>query len=77
MLKLMSTIEPSPRPWWRAVVRSARSAGLSDVLIDVLADPSQPEVARLRAYGTTHCGTGSPGSKPPLRRLSITLSIRQ
>jgi hypothetical protein len=50
MLNLMSTTTLS-QTLVRDVVRSARSAGLSDVLIGVLADPSQPEVARLRAYG--------------------------
>ena len=33
------------------VVRAARAHGLSAVLVDVLADPGQPEVARLRAFG--------------------------
>jgi hypothetical protein len=35
----------------REVVRVARAARLSPVLVDVLADPSEPEVARLRAFG--------------------------
>jgi hypothetical protein len=35
----------------RQVVRSARAAGVSRTLVDVLADPSEPEVARLRAFG--------------------------
>ena len=30
---------------------AARSAGLSNVLIDVVSDPAEPEVARLRAFG--------------------------
>ena len=34
-----------------AVSRAARSAGLSPVLVDVLADADAPEVARLRAFG--------------------------
>lgn len=34
-----------------AVVESARGAGLSPVLIAVLADPTEPELARLRAFG--------------------------
>ena len=50
MLKLMSTTT-LPQNLVRDVVRSARAAGLSDVLINVLADPNEPEVARLRAYG--------------------------
>jgi hypothetical protein len=39
----------------RQVVRAARTAGPSRVpraLVDVLADPAEPEVARLRAFGT-------------------------
>lgn len=35
----------------RDVVRSARVAGLSPVLIAVLAEPAEPEAARLRALG--------------------------
>jgi hypothetical protein len=38
----------------RNVVRAAREAGptrVSRILVDVLADPAQPEVARLRAFG--------------------------
>ena len=36
----------------RDVVRSARAHGVASVLVDILADPSQPEVARQRAFGT-------------------------
>jgi hypothetical protein len=39
----------------RQVVRAARTAGPSRVprtVVDVLADPAEPEVARLRAFGT-------------------------
>jgi hypothetical protein len=35
----------------RQVVRTARSHGLSSTLVGVLADPAEPEVARLRAFG--------------------------
>ena len=35
----------------RQVVRSARAAGLPATLVDVLADPTEPEVARMRAFG--------------------------
>ena len=38
-------------PAVRDVVRAARRAAVSTVLTDILADPRQPEVARLRAYG--------------------------
>lgn len=33
------------------VARWARVAGMNPVLVDVLADPAAPEVARLRAFG--------------------------
>lgn len=35
----------------RNVVRSARVAGLSPVVIAVLAEPAEPEAARMRAFG--------------------------
>jgi hypothetical protein len=34
-----------------ALVRTARARGASPVLVDILADRDQPEVARLRAFG--------------------------
>ena len=37
------------RPEIASAVAAARAAGLSHVLVDVLADPTQPEVARSRA----------------------------
>jgi hypothetical protein len=41
-----------------AITRSARSAGLSPVLLDILGDPTAPEVARLRAFGRLTAGLG-------------------
>ena len=35
----------------RPIIRAARAAGVTPLLVDVLADPSEPEVARLRAFG--------------------------
>jgi len=35
----------------RAVVQAARVRGVSPVLVGILADPAEPEVARLRAFG--------------------------
>ena len=35
----------------RHVVRTARAHGLPPVVVEVLADPQQPEIARLRAFG--------------------------
>ena len=34
-----------------AVVRAARTLGLNPVLVDVLGDTAEPEIARLRAFG--------------------------
>jgi hypothetical protein len=57
--------------------RSARAAGLSPVLIDVLGDPRAPEIARLRAFGTIASRLGhraaparSAAARPPRRRGS-------
>lgn len=44
----------------RSVVQAARARGVSPVLVDILADPGEPEVARLRAFG----------------RVAATLSLR-
>lgn len=55
-----------------AVSRSARAAGLSPVLIDVLTNPTEPEIARLRAFGmlTSRLGTRPTRSVPqPGRRV--------
>jgi hypothetical protein len=35
----------------RQVAHSACAAGVSPVIVAILADPSEPEVARLRAFG--------------------------
>jgi hypothetical protein len=46
----------------RQVVRAARAAGPSRVphpLVDVLADPAEPEVARLRAFGRIAVALGT------------------
>jgi hypothetical protein len=46
----------------RQVVKAARSAGPSRVprtLVDILADPAEPEVARLRAFGTVAAALGN------------------
>ena len=50
-----------------AVSRSARSAGVSPVLVDILGDPTAPEVARLRAFGkiaTRLADHGTPAAEP-------------
>ena len=48
----------------RQVVRSARAAGVSRTLVDVLADPTEPEVARLRAFGRIAAALAT---RPPAR----------
>ena len=35
----------------RSIVHAARARGLCPVLVGILADPREPEVARLRAFG--------------------------
>jgi hypothetical protein len=48
----------------RQVVRSARAAGVSRTMVDVLADPTEPEVARLRAFGQVAAALAT---RPPAR----------
>ena len=47
----------------RQVVRSARAAGVSSVAVDILADPSEPEVARLRAFGQVASALAASGDR--------------
>ena len=46
-----STGSPGTRLRSACVAQAARAQGVSPVLVDILADPGQPEVARLRAFG--------------------------
>ena len=50
-----------------AVVRRARAAAVPSVIVDVLADPSQPEVARLRAFGRISALLDVPSFSPTVR----------
>lgn len=63
---LMNTNDQLSRDTILAVVARARAAQLSSVLIDVLLDPTEPEVARLRAFGklTARLANGSSRSTP-------------
>jgi hypothetical protein len=47
-----------------AVVRRARAANVSPVLIAVLADDDEPEVARLRAFGRVSALLGAAAQRP-------------
>jgi hypothetical protein len=49
------------------VVRSARAAGISRTLVDVLADPAEPEIARLRAFGRVATALGNAVPPAPQR----------
>lgn len=51
------------------VLAASRAAGLSAVLIDVLADPTEPAVVRLRAYGRLSAALDGRGrrAEPTLR----------
>jgi hypothetical protein len=55
-----------------SVSRSARAAGISPVLVDVLADPAAPEVARLRAFGmiATRLAQAAPAQPERVRALA-------
>lgn len=62
-------------PTISAVVEHARSAGVNPVLLSVLADASEPEVARARAFGlvATHLAraAGAPPSDEPTLALAV------
>lgn len=58
-MNAMDTIDQLSRHTILAVAARARDAQLSPVLIDVLVDPSQPEVARLRAFGKLTAALGN------------------
>lgn len=49
----------------RQFTRAARAAGVPAVLVDALADPQQPEVARLRAFGRVAAVLATVGRTPP------------
>ncbi len=47
-----------------AVVAEARRSQVSSVLVDVLADPAQPDVARQRAFGRVASALQAPARQP-------------
>jgi hypothetical protein len=51
----------------RAVVREARVRGVSPTLVSILADPREPEAARLRAFGRIAVALAAVGSAPRIR----------
>jgi len=50
-----------------ALVMEARRAQVSSVLVDILADPGQPDVARLRAFGRLAAALQLPAAHPSVR----------
>ena len=48
----------------RPVIRAARVLGVSRTLVDVLADPAEPEVARLRAFGRVATALAAADARP-------------
>jgi hypothetical protein len=50
----------------RQVVRAARAAGVTAVVVDTLADPAQPEAARLRAFGRVAPALAANAAAAPL-----------
>ena len=51
----------------RNVVRSARERGVSPTLVAILADPREPEVARLRAFGRVAADLEATSTAPRIR----------
>ena len=51
----------------RAVVREARAYGVSPALVSILADPREPEVARLRAFGRIAVALDARHTAPRIR----------
>jgi hypothetical protein len=48
----------------RPVIRAARVLGVSRTLVDVLADPAEPEVARMRAFGQVASALAAVDTEP-------------
>ncbi len=48
----------------RPVIRAARVLGVSRTLVDVLADPAEPEVARMRAFGRVAVALAAADAEP-------------
>jgi hypothetical protein len=46
----------------RQIARAALAAGVSPVLAGILTDPSEPEVARLRAFGRVAAALAAPAA---------------
>jgi hypothetical protein len=51
----------------RDVVRAARQRGVAPLLVAVLADPREPEVARLRAFGRIAVALSAVETAPRIR----------
>ena len=49
----------------RSIVHAARARGVSPVLVGILADASEPEVARLRAFGRVAIALSRPATMAP------------
>ncbi len=54
----------------RRFVRRARDRGVSPVLTGVLGDPTEPEVARLRAFGQVSTLLAVANVAPPVTRAA-------
>ena len=48
----------------RPVIRAARVLGVSRTVVDVLADPAEPEVARMRAFGQVASALAAVDAEP-------------
>jgi hypothetical protein len=48
----------------RPVIRAARVLGVSRTLVDILADPAEPEAARMRAFGHVATALAAADAEP-------------
>ena len=46
------------------MIRAARVLGVSRTVVDVLADPAEPEVARMRAFGRVAAALAAGSTEP-------------
>jgi hypothetical protein len=53
-------------PAIRTMVQAARAQGVSPVLVGILADVDQPDVARLRAFGRVAAALARPPAAAPI-----------
>ena len=67
-LEIRGFAGPSQEVALRQVIHAARVLGVSRTVVDVLADPAAPEVARMRAFGRVATALAAAGAQPDTDR---------